>query len=74
MTRTLFAVAIAGLFYAATPVTADAALLLPHPGITTASPDYLTDVRWRRCWRDSRGTLKPLRTTRRLVVRRRSSV
>jgi hypothetical protein len=55
MKRALFAVATAGLIYAATPVAAEATLLLPHQGVTTATPDYLTEVRWRRCWRDSRG-------------------
>jgi len=47
MTRTLFALAIASLIYVAAPQTAEAALLLPHEGISTASPDYLIDVRWR---------------------------
>ena len=54
MTRALFAMAIAGLLYAATPSTAKATLLLPHQGITAAIPDLVEDVRT-RCWRDSWG-------------------
>ena len=44
MTRTLFAVAIVGLVYAATPATAEATLLLPHgdqhrkPGLSYGRP------------------------------------
>lgn len=55
MTRTLLAVAIVGLFYAAGPVTAEATLFLPHERINAATPDHVLDVRWRRCWRDSWG-------------------
>jgi hypothetical protein len=56
MKRTLFALAIGVVAYAATPSTTEALPLMPHQGITL-SKDYVVDVRWRRCWRDGRGRL-----------------
>lgn len=57
MLRALFAVAIAGLMYAAAPGVVQASPLLPPQGLSAITPNLLTDVRWRRCWRDRWGRL-----------------
>jgi hypothetical protein len=50
--RTLFAVAIAGLVFAAVSGTAHAAPIAPLPPSYTVDLGILSDVSWRRCWRD----------------------
>src|SRR5262245_51575358 len=56
MLRTIFAIACAGLIFAATSGSAGAAPIAPFPTAATASFDNLTDVQWgRRCWRDAWG-------------------
>jgi hypothetical protein len=58
MLRTIFAIACAGLIFAATSGSAGAAPIAPLPAATTASFDNLTEVHWgRRCWRDRWGQL-----------------
>jgi len=58
MSRTMFAIAVAGLIFTAASGTATAAPMLPLPAPTTAGFDNLTDVQWgRNCWRDRWGRL-----------------
>lgn len=57
MLRTVFAIAVAGLIFAAVFGTAQAAPVAPLPAGVTADLSYLTDVQWRRCWRDRWGRL-----------------
>jgi len=58
MSRTLFAIAVTGLIIAVVSGTAQSAPLLPpSPGITAHLTNDLTDVAWRRCWRDRWGRL-----------------
>jgi hypothetical protein len=53
--RTVFAIAIATLIVAAIPGTAQSAPIPPLPaGIMVHATD-LTEVAWRRCWRDRWG-------------------
>lgn len=52
MLRTVLAVAVAGLIFAAVSGTAQAAPGAPLPAGVTADLNYLTDASWRRCWRD----------------------
>jgi hypothetical protein len=56
MSRTMFAIAFAGLIFTAASGTAHAAPILPLSATATASLDNLTDVQ-RRCWRDRWGRL-----------------
>jgi hypothetical protein len=56
MLRTVFAIAVAGLVFASVSGTAQAAPVAPLPtGVTDLS--VLTDVQWRRCWRDRWGRM-----------------
>ena len=56
MLRTVCAVAVAGLIFAAVSGSAQAAPLAPLPAAATAGFDNLTDVQWgRNCWRDRWG-------------------
>lgn len=57
MRRTVFAIAVAGLIFAAVSGTAQAAPGTPLPSGVTAELNYLTDASWRRCWRDRWGRL-----------------
>ncbi len=52
MPRTVFAIAIASLILAAASETAQAAPIAPLPAGVTGDFSDLTDVSWRRCWRD----------------------
>jgi hypothetical protein len=52
MLRTVFAIGIAGLIFAGESGTTQAAPILPLPAAATADLNNLTDVQWRRCWRD----------------------
>ena len=54
MSRTMFAIAFAGVIFTAASGT-HAALILPLPAATTVGLDNLTDVSWRRCWHDRYG-------------------
>ncbi len=54
--RTVFAIAVAGLIFGAVSGTAHATPIAPLPtGVTDLSE--LTDVSWRRCWRDRWGRM-----------------
>ena len=56
MSRTIFAIAFAGLIFMAASGTSHAAPILPLPATATGALDNLTDVQWgRRCWRDRWG-------------------
>ena len=55
MLRTVLAIAVAGLIFAAVSGTAQAAPGAPLPAGVTADLNYLTDASWRRCWRDPGG-------------------
>jgi len=55
MLRTVLAIAVAGLIFVAVSATAQAAPVAQLPAGVTASLSDLTDVAWRRCWRDSWG-------------------
>ena len=57
MLRTLFAAAFAGLVFAAVSGAAHAAPIAPLPPGYTAGLGILSDVAWRRCWRDRWGRL-----------------
>jgi hypothetical protein len=57
MLRTVFAIGIAGLIFAGESGTTQAAPILPLPAAATADLNNLTDVQWRRCWRDRWGRL-----------------
>jgi len=58
MLRTVFAITFAGLIFVAVSGTAQAAPVVPLPAGVTADLSYLTDVQWRRCWRDSWGRVR----------------
>jgi hypothetical protein len=61
MTRTIFAMAVAGLIFAAVPGTSQAAPIAPIAGVTATDTGHLTQVRWwgwrHHCWRGWRGYL-----------------
>lgn len=58
MSRTIFAIAFAGLIFTAASGTSHATPILPLPATATSALDNLTDVQWgRRCWRDRWGRL-----------------
>jgi len=57
MPRTVFAIAIASLILAAASETAQAAPIAPLPAGVTGDFSDLTDVSWRRCWRDRWGRM-----------------
>lgn len=70
MTRTLFAMAIAGAIFAAVPAATQAAPMAPLPAGATGDHGVLTQVQWgphwrrgwgwrggRRCWRGRWGRL-----------------
>jgi hypothetical protein len=57
MLRTVFAIAVAGLIFVAMSGTAQAVPAAPLPAGVTADFSNLTDVQWRRCWRDRWGRL-----------------
>lgn len=55
MTRTIFAMAVAGLVFAAATATSQAAPMAPLPaGVTTTDHGTVTQVRWwyhrHHCW------------------------
>ena len=54
--RIVLAIVFAGLIVAAVPGTAQSAPIPPIPAGTTVQLTDLTDVAWRRCWRDRWGT------------------
>src|SRR5262245_4408506 len=59
MSRTMFAIAFAGLIFAAASGTAHASPILPLPAAATDGSDNMTDVQWgRRCWRDRWGRVR----------------
>jgi hypothetical protein len=56
MLRTVFAIAVAGLIFAAVSGTAQAAPAAPLSAGVTSDLSNLTDVQWgRNCWRDRWG-------------------
>ena len=55
MLRTVFAIAVAGLIFAAVSGPAQAAPIAPLPPGYTVDLGLLSDVQWRRCWRDRWG-------------------
>ena len=56
MSRTMFAIAFAGLIIAAAPGTSHAAPIVPLSAAAAADLNNVTDVQWgRRCWRDRWG-------------------
>jgi hypothetical protein len=55
MSRSVFALAVAGLVFALASGTAHATPISPLPEAITADFNVLTDVQWRRCWRDRWG-------------------
>jgi hypothetical protein len=64
MTRTIFAMAVAGLMFAAVTGTSQAAPIAPLPaGVSTTDHGTVTQVRWgwhrwhRHCWRGRFGRL-----------------
>jgi len=57
MLRTVFAIAVAGLVLSAASGTTQAAPVAPISAAVTGSLCNLTDVSWRRCWRDRWGRL-----------------
>ena len=57
MLRTVFAIAVAGLIFTAVSGTAQAAQLRRCPRVTRSTFEILSDVQWRRCWRDRWGRL-----------------
>src|SRR5262245_53550229 len=58
MSRMMFAIAFAGLIFTAAAGTAHAAPISPLPAAAVADTDNVTDVQWRRCWRDRWGRLR----------------
>jgi hypothetical protein len=56
--RTVFAIVFAGLIVAAVPGTAQSAPIPPVPAGTTVQLTDVTEVAWRRCWRDRWGRLQ----------------
>jgi hypothetical protein len=59
MSRVMFAIAFAGLIFAAASGTAHAVPILPLPAAATDGSDNMTDVQWgRRCWYDHWGRLR----------------
>ena len=57
MLRPVFAIVVAGLIFAAVPGTSCAAPMVPPPAGLMSHLTDLTDVSWRRCWRDRWGRL-----------------
>ena len=57
MSRTVLAIAFAGLIFAATLGTAHAAPIAPVLPSYSVDLGILSDVAWRRCWRDRWGRL-----------------
>jgi hypothetical protein len=57
MLRTVFAIAVAGLIFAAVSGAAQAAPGAPLPAGATTGFSNLTDASWRRCWRDRWGRM-----------------
>jgi len=57
MSRTLLAAAVAGLLFSALSGTAHAVPIAPLPPGYTTDLGILSDVAWRRCWRDRWGRL-----------------
>lgn len=57
MLRTVIAIAIAGLIFAAVSGTAQAAPAAPLSTSVMTDLNILSDVSWRRCWRDRWGRL-----------------
>jgi hypothetical protein len=57
MLRTVFAMAVAGLIFAAVSGPAQAAPIAPLPPGYTVDLGILSDVAWRNCWRDRWGRL-----------------
>jgi len=57
MLRTVFAIAVAGLIFAAVSAPAQAAPGAPLPAGVKTDLNYLTDASWRRCRRDRWGRM-----------------
>jgi hypothetical protein len=57
MLRSVFALAVAGLVFAAISGAAHATPIAPLPAGVTADFNVFTDIQWRRCWRDRWGRL-----------------
>jgi len=57
MLRTVLAIATAGLIFAAVSGTAQAAPVAPLSTSAMTDLNILSDVSWRRCWRDRWGRL-----------------
>jgi hypothetical protein len=57
MLRTTLAIAFAGLIFMAVSGTAQATPITPLPANALTDVNILTDVAWRRCWRDRWGRL-----------------
>ena len=57
MLRTILGIAVAGFIVAMLPGHAQAAPAAPLPAGIVADMNILSDVAWRRCWRDRWGHL-----------------
>jgi hypothetical protein len=57
MLRIAFATVFAGLIFAAVPGSTQAAPIAPPPAGIAVHLNDVTDVAWRRCWRDRWGRL-----------------
>jgi len=57
MLRTVFTIAVTVVILSAAPGTTQAAPAAPIPAAVTDGLGNLTDVAWRRCWRDRWGRL-----------------
>ena len=55
MRKTIIATALAGLALAVMSVPVSAAPIVPLSKSVISGPSVVTDVRWRRCWRDRWG-------------------
>jgi hypothetical protein len=58
MLRTAFAITVAGLIIVAVSQTAEAAPMAPLGTGVTANISDVTQVAWRRCWRDRWGRVR----------------
>jgi hypothetical protein len=57
MLRITLAIAVAGLIFVAVSGAAQATPITPLPANALTDVNILTDVAWRRCWRDRWGRL-----------------
>ncbi len=57
MRKTAIALAMAGLFVVAASASASAVPIVPLSKSAISGPSDVTDIRWRRCWRDRWGRM-----------------